>query len=146
MKAVCQWQGAVWWPVVSDKKTLFIGQSNDTGLMIGCWCQAFKSGYRNFVMTKVDGGLRQVLDTWQCVTLMCQALCDTWQVQGLDTSHSPFLFVLTKMFTHLADHNVLVPDENSLFLMYTNKMIKRSINVPHQFKTCHFQRHSCSWS
>ena len=65
MKAVCQWQGAVWWRVVSDKKTLSIGQSNDTGLMIGCWCQAFKSGYRNFVMTKVDGGLRQVLDTWQ---------------------------------------------------------------------------------
>ena len=61
-------------------------------------------------------------------------------------SHSPFLFVLTKMFTHWLTTTSWFLMRTLYFSCTPNNMIKRSINAPHQFGTCHFQRQSCSWS
>ena len=101
-------------------------------LAAGAWCP--ESGYRNFVMTKVDGGLSQVVDTWQRHSVSCwhcvtRDKCLAQTHISLHVSLS-FSICFDKNVHTLADHNVLVPDENSLFLMYTKQYDKEEYQCP----------------
>ena len=123
--------GAVCWWVVSDKEMILIGQWNDTGPVIGSWCLVLRVWLSQLCYDKSwrrpEPGSGHMTETL-CHTDIVWHVTNAWpRHTSHSMSHSPFLFVLTKMFTHWLTTASWFLMRTLYFSCTPNNMIKRSI-------------------